>query len=150
MRMAQSGPTVDPESEVRLSRSPDTPERAWPSAGLTGALCGTTPVWKTPALGSKSTKPKLADQGHVPGRGVRAPSTAIYHCMTPQQCRAARGWLDMSQSELATLSNVSLSTVGDFEKGRRVPIANTLNALKRTLETKGITFTDGGILGPTP
>ena len=50
--------------------------------------------------------------------------------MTPEQSRAARGWLDISQSDLAELANVSLSTVRDFEKGRRKPIDNNLNAMK--------------------
>lgn len=62
--------------------------------------------------------------------------------MTPEQCRAARGWLDWSQDELATAANVSLSTVRDFEKGRRVPIANNLAAMKAALEAKGIEFVE--------
>ena len=68
--------------------------------------------------------------------------------MTPEQCRAARGWLDISQSELAEAANVSLSTVRDFEKGRRVPIGNNLNAIKGALEAKGIRLTEQGITGP--
>ncbi|HTV70180.1 MAG TPA: helix-turn-helix domain-containing protein [Rhizobiaceae bacterium] len=68
--------------------------------------------------------------------------------MTPQQCRAARGWLDISQSELADASHVSLSTVRDFEKGRRVPIGNNLNAMRAAMEKQGITFTEQGITGP--
>jgi DNA-binding transcriptional regulator YiaG len=62
--------------------------------------------------------------------------------MTPEQCRAARGWLDWSQDDLASAANVSLSTVRDFEKGRRVPIANNLAAMKAALEAKGIGFVD--------
>ena len=69
------------------------------------------------------------------------------HGVTPEQCRAARGWLDISQSELAEAANVSLSTVRDFEKGRRVPIGNNLNAMKGVLEAKGIEFTENGITG---
>ncbi|MEM7058629.1 MAG: helix-turn-helix transcriptional regulator [Pseudomonadota bacterium] len=68
--------------------------------------------------------------------------------MTPQQCRAARGWLDISQADLASLSNVSLSTVRDFEKGRRVPIENNMKAMIDALEGKGITFSGHGIAGP--
>ncbi|WP_209883156.1 helix-turn-helix domain-containing protein [Azospirillum soli] len=58
--------------------------------------------------------------------------------LTPEQSRAARGWLDWSQDDLAKRANVSLSTVRDFEKGRRVPIANNLEAIKRALESGGI------------
>jgi transcriptional regulator with XRE-family HTH domain len=58
--------------------------------------------------------------------------------LTPEQSRAARGWLDWSQQNLAEQANVSLSTVRDFEKGRRIPIANNLNALRRAIEAQGI------------
>lgn len=70
------------------------------------------------------------------------------HVMTPEQCRAARGWLDISQSDLADAGGVSLSTVRDFEKGRRVPIGNNMNALVAALEKQGIQFTENGITGP--
>jgi DNA-binding transcriptional regulator YiaG len=62
--------------------------------------------------------------------------------MTPEQSRAARAWLDWSQDELAAKASVSLSTVRDFEKGRRVPIANNLTAMRVALETVGIEFVD--------
>lgn len=58
--------------------------------------------------------------------------------LTPEQCRAARGWLDWSQENLAAAAHVSLSTVRDFEKGRRTPIANNLTAIRAALETAGI------------
>jgi DNA-binding XRE family transcriptional regulator len=63
-----------------------------------------------------------------------------YHpCMfTPQQSRAARGWLDWSQEDLAKLARVSLSTVRDFEKGKRIPIPNNLDAMCRAFEAHGI------------
>lgn len=68
--------------------------------------------------------------------------------MSPQQCRAARGWLDLSQDDLAKAAGVSLSTVRDFEKGRRVPIPNNLNAMVSALESLGIAFNESGIRGP--
>jgi ribosome-binding protein aMBF1 (putative translation factor) len=58
--------------------------------------------------------------------------------LTPEQSRAARGWLDWSQDDLAKKANVSLSTVRDFEKGRRVPIANNLAALEAALAKAGM------------
>ena len=58
--------------------------------------------------------------------------------LTPEQSRAARGWLDWTQDDLAKRANVSLSTVRDFEKGRRVPIANNLEALRRAIDAAGV------------
>jgi ribosome-binding protein aMBF1 (putative translation factor) len=60
--------------------------------------------------------------------------------MLPEQSRAARAWLDWSQEALAAKASVSLSTVRDFEKGRRVPIANNLTAMRVALESAGIAF----------
>lgn len=60
--------------------------------------------------------------------------------LTPEQCRAARGWLDWSQEQLASRANVSLSTVRDFEKERREPIANNIEAMQSVLEEAGIRF----------
>ena len=68
--------------------------------------------------------------------------------MTPEQSRAARGWLDWGQAELAAAASVSLSTVRDYEKGRRTPIPTTLAAMKAALEAQGIAFVEGdGTLG---
>ncbi len=68
--------------------------------------------------------------------------------MTPEHCRAARGWLNWSQSELAKASGTGLSTVKDFEGGRRTPIANNLAAMRAAMEREGIAFVlDGDALG---
>jgi len=58
--------------------------------------------------------------------------------MSPEQCRAARAWLNWSQDDLAAKAQVSNSTIRDFEAGRRVPIANNLTAIRRVLEEAGI------------
>jgi predicted transcriptional regulator len=58
--------------------------------------------------------------------------------MTPEQSRAARGWLGWSQGELAKRAGVSLSTVHDFEAGRRTPIPNNVEAIRRAIEEAGI------------
>lgn len=74
---------------------------------------------------------------------------AYFALMMPEQSRAARAWLDWSQDELAAKASVSLSTVRDFEKGRRVPIANNLTAMRVALEGAGIEFVDGATPGIT-
>jgi transcriptional regulator with XRE-family HTH domain len=63
--------------------------------------------------------------------------------MTSDQSRAARGLLDWSQAELAARSNLSESTIRDYEKGRRVPSINNLAAIRRALEAAGVEFIDG-------
>lgn len=66
--------------------------------------------------------------------------------LAPEQSRAARAWLDWSQEDLAKRAHVALSTVRDFEKGRRVPIKNNLDAIRSVLEGAGISllFDNGG------
>ena len=63
--------------------------------------------------------------------------------LTPEQSRAARGWLSWSQEELAKRAHVALSTVRDFEKGRRVPIKNNIDAMRTALEAAGVTMVFG-------
>ena len=68
--------------------------------------------------------------------------------MKPEQSRAARGWLGWTQAELAEKASVGLSTVKDYEAGKRTPIANNLDAMRRALEACGIRFTDDAVVGP--
>lgn len=60
--------------------------------------------------------------------------------ITPEQSRAARGLLDWSQFKLGELSNLSESTIRDFEKGRRVPGINNLAAIRLAFENAGVEF----------
>lgn len=62
----------------------------------------------------------------------------IFTGMSPEQCRAARGWLDWTQAELAHKAGVGLSTVRDFERGERKPIPNNLAAIRAAVEAAGI------------
>lgn len=57
--------------------------------------------------------------------------------MTPEQCRAARAWLNWPQDALAKSANVGVSTVRDFEAGRREPTRNNLTAMQTALEKGG-------------
>lgn len=64
--------------------------------------------------------------------------------ITPAQSRAARGLIEWSQEQLAQASHLGLSTIRDFEKGRRIPTHNNLAAIKRALEDVGVTFLAAG------
>lgn len=64
--------------------------------------------------------------------------------ITPAQCRAARGLIEMDQAVLASAANVSRNTVVDFEKGRRTPGANNLAAIRTALEAAGVIFLSDG------
>jgi transcriptional regulator with XRE-family HTH domain len=68
--------------------------------------------------------------------------------MTPAQSRAARGLIEWSQSDLASRANLGLSTVRNFEKGRRIPTINNLAAIQQALESAGIIFIPENGEGP--
>lgn len=63
---------------------------------------------------------------------------------TAEYCRAARGLLNWTQKDLANRAHVSLSTVRDFESGKRLPISNNLQAMWRALEIGGVEFHNHG------
>ncbi|MEJ0074041.1 MAG: helix-turn-helix transcriptional regulator [Alphaproteobacteria bacterium] len=72
--------------------------------------------------------------------------------MTPEQCRAGRAWLGWPQERLAKDASVGVSTVRDFEAGRREPTRNNLAAMKAALEAGGISFVEDekqlGVVAP--
>src|SRR5271156_3987408 len=71
--------------------------------------------------------------------------------LTPAQVRAARALLAWSQQELSKHAQVGSSTVADFERGHRTPIANNADAIRTALENAGISFLPGGaVIGPPP
>nr|WP_082557915.1 helix-turn-helix transcriptional regulator [Methylobacterium sp. Leaf361] len=69
--------------------------------------------------------------------------------LTPALSRAACALLDWSQEQLAEAAHLGLSTIRDFERGRRVPSHNNLAGIERALRDAGIDFTpeNGGGAG---
>jgi DNA-binding transcriptional regulator YiaG len=60
--------------------------------------------------------------------------------MSPAQCRAGRALLDMTQSQLAELAKLGLSTVVDFEKGRRQVSQAAVEIIQSALQGAGVEF----------
>lgn len=70
---------------------------------------------------------------------------------TPSQIRGARGLVGWSQQQLASAAGVGLSTVSDFEAGRREPMRNNAQAMQRALEAAGVVFlAEGEIMDGGP
>jgi transcriptional regulator with XRE-family HTH domain len=66
-----------------------------------------------------------------------------------RQVKAARSLLAWTQGQLAKEAGVATSTLADFERGERTPVANNAQAIVAALEKQGIRFTDGGaVTGP--
>lgn len=63
----------------------------------------------------------------------------------PEQCRAARAILGMSQDQLAEASNVAKATIANFELGKRTPYDRTLQDIQTALETAGVVFLEPGV-----
>ena len=66
--------------------------------------------------------------------------------LSRDQIRAARALLAMSQSELADAARVATSTLADFERGFRTPVANNIQAIREAIEARGLLFTAGGVV----
>ncbi len=66
--------------------------------------------------------------------------------LTASQLKAARALVNWSQKELARRANVGTSTVADFERGKRVPILNNLEAMRAALEEAGVRFQQDGVV----
>jgi transcriptional regulator with XRE-family HTH domain len=68
--------------------------------------------------------------------------------MTPEQCRAARALLNWSQTVLSREANVARATLAEFEIGRRIPYARTLEDIRAVLESAGVIFVEENGEGP--
>lgn len=56
----------------------------------------------------------------------------------PEQCRAARGLLNLSQSEVAISAHIAPTTLTHFERGATTLNFNYLQAIRAVLETAGV------------
>lgn len=63
--------------------------------------------------------------------------------MTPEQCRAARGWLDWSRQKLAQEARVGRNTVARYEARKEIN-DSTLFAIRSCFEREGLSFPDDG------
>ncbi|WP_322096058.1 helix-turn-helix transcriptional regulator [Pelagibius litoralis] len=67
---------------------------------------------------------------------------------SPGQCHAARGLLNLSQSEVAEPAHVTAATLSQFERYGKAPGYNNLQAIRATLEAAGIAFIPANGGGP--
>jgi transcriptional regulator with XRE-family HTH domain len=79
----------------------------------------------------------LLETATLPVKGARVAF------MTPLQCRAGRAVLDWTQPQLASAAKVSLSTVIDYERSRRVVSRKAERAIRLALENAGVVFLNG-------
>jgi hypothetical protein len=67
-------------------------------------------------------------------------STKIIDHISPAQCRGGRALLDITQTELASIAELGLSSVVDFERERRQVSVDVIKAIRRALEDAGVEF----------
>lgn len=65
---------------------------------------------------------------------------SVRSTFTAAQCRAARALLNWSQAKLSVLSNVGITTLGDFERETRMPCDHLLRDIRSVLEGAGVEF----------
>jgi transcriptional regulator with XRE-family HTH domain len=68
--------------------------------------------------------------------------------ITPEQCRAARALLRMSQDDLAAKTKISAVTVRKFENQTGTLRAAMIHLIRLTLEAEGVEFIDENGGGP--
>ena len=69
---------------------------------------------------------------------------------TPAHCKAARALLAWNQQELAQRAQLGVSTIADFERGKRTPTDSNIEAMINAFVTAGISFVDGGVQSAAP
>jgi transcriptional regulator with XRE-family HTH domain len=66
--------------------------------------------------------------------------------LSPEQVKAARALLGWTQKDLAKNAQVAISTVADFERHARLPMANNAKAIREALEGAGIQFVNDWLI----
>ena len=66
--------------------------------------------------------------------------------LTPELCRAGRALLAWTQRDLAERAQTAVSTIADFERGARTPIANSVEALETALKDGGVLCEGGRVV----
>ena len=90
----------------------------------------------------------FANLGIMMGNRLQGQQILPAQLISAEQCRGARGMLDLSREDLARLSDVAQTTISDFEAGRRQPYARTIGALRAALEAAGVQFIEENGGGP--
>lgn len=67
--------------------------------------------------------------------------------LEPQQCKAARALLDMTQEQLGRATNLSPGSIRSFER-RNIMRPSNRKLLRLTFEAEGIQFIDSNGGGP--
>lgn len=60
--------------------------------------------------------------------------------ISPAQCRGARALLNFTQPQLATLADLGLSTIVDFERERRTVSEDAIQKLQKAFAEAGVEF----------
>ena len=60
--------------------------------------------------------------------------------ITPEQCRGARAMLGISRERLALAAGLVDRTIAYFEARERMPMPETVHAIRRALEEAGAIF----------
>lgn len=68
------------------------------------------------------------------------PSSPEESSLSPEQCRAARGFLGWRMEDLANRSGITRNTIQNFETGKHAPQPGTLTALRACFEAAGLRF----------
>jgi len=68
--------------------------------------------------------------------------------MSPEQCKAARAMIGLSQDQLAKAAGVAVSTIIPYEQNQRAPYVSTVRKLRTALETAGVEFIEENGGGP--